>query len=277
METIREEFKSIYQMLNVMDARPHNYVMRDENSSQSDNYEFTGTETYESAKELFRNGYKEILPRIMQGMQKSVRVINKNNLPVNKALPKNMFVGFVPNIPNMLNNNPNNMINVLVKPIKRKVAEIIYIMDGGAFTDKEIWINAGAVMLEAIKFIERGGTRIKLNVCFCCGEGNSQYTLGMVNVKNYGEKLDLQKLCFPIAHPSMLRRFGFKWIETAQGLKDERYSAGYGRSMCDKYSLKEIKKLFKFPKAAYAMNAQWIAEHGYDVMKLIKSFEVKNV
>lgn len=38
----------------------------------------------------------------------------------------------------------------------------------------------------------------------------NETTFPTVVIKNYGQRFDLQKVCFPLAHPSMLRRIGFK-------------------------------------------------------------------
>ena len=49
-----------------------------------------------------------------------------------------------------------------------------------------------------------------------------------INVKQHSQKLNLLKLSFPLVHPSMLRRFGFKWLETTPDIKDRTFSKGYG-------------------------------------------------
>ena len=52
-----------------------------------------------------------------------------------------------------------------------------------------------------------------------------------VKIKDYNETLDLQRLSFPIAHPSMFRRFGFRVTESVEGLKSTNWPYGYGRSI----------------------------------------------
>ena len=88
-----------------------------------------------------------------------------------------------------------------------------------------------------------------------------------MDVKSYAEHLDLQKLTFPVAHPSMFRRFGFKWLETVPTLTESRFSMGYGRSVgCDDSSLMDAMKLndetmIDIPMIRYA---------NYDVDKLLE-------
>ena len=70
MKIIKEHFKSIHSLLNTLNSRPNNSVMAIEDSSESGSYDFTGSHSYDEAVQLFKDGYVEILPKIMSKMKK---------------------------------------------------------------------------------------------------------------------------------------------------------------------------------------------------------------
>ena len=70
---------------------------------------------------------------------------------------------------------------------------------------------------------------MNLDVIAMCTNSGSEWQIASVNVKDYKEQLDIKKLCFPLAHPSMFRRFGFAWLERSTDMK-EGFAYGYGHS-----------------------------------------------
>ena len=77
--------------------------------------------------------------------------------------------------------------------------------------------------------MELSGVRVKLDICVMCSKNNGEWQIGCVNVKSYREQMDLKKLCFPIAHPSMFRRFGFRFLEKSKDMENN-FCFGYGSS-----------------------------------------------
>lgn len=269
-KVIAESFDSLYELLYEVNTRPKNEVMKDCNSSYKNNYDFTGTHSYEEAEKLAKYGYTELLPKIREGMKSCSKKIEKKVIKKERCLPQNMPVGYIPNVPNMLLGRPDSMINVIRTPQKVKVIEIIYIMDGNGGTEKELWIKAGAIILEAVKFIERANIRIKLSVCmYFAGSGN-EIAISTVKIKDFGDKLDLQKVCFPMAHPSMFRRIGFRWIETHPDIEENSWSYGYGRSLSE--DGKDLTEYIKTPVHSYSISAHQIEKMNFDVVKVLNHF-----
>ena len=88
----------------------------------------------------------------------------------------------------------------------------------------------------------------------------------MVKLKNYHERFNLQKMCFPLAHPSYFRRFGFKFLETFPKMTDDTFPHGYGRPL--KHS--ELVSNYKTGKDVIVISSMQICnELGYSVNKLI--------
>jgi hypothetical protein len=268
MKIVKEHFKSISQMMDTLDKRPNNKIMRYQNSSsQKGNADWYGTSSYEEASQLMRTGYTEILPQVKEGLSKSAKVISKQFSATDMRRPRNLPIGFIPNVPNAILNLPDSMIDISITPQKRKTISIVYIMSGSCGTSKEMWIKAGIALLTAMKIVERMGISVSIDVSFYCGTEAGETAMGSVCVKHFGQPLDIQKLCFPIAHPSMFRRIGFKFLETTPIITKEGFAWGYGRGFeCNE---NEVKKEIENDKT-FILSGQWIKKHDYKVEEILK-------
>lgn len=266
MNIVKEHFKSIDEMIRTIESRPNNKIMRNEDSSRSNDYEFTKTHSYDEAKKLYQFGYKEILPQIKRavGEQTSqMSFINRRQVTTN-------VIGYAPHVPNAILGLPNSMIATESKPQKTKTLSICYCITANCFTDKEEFVRSGIAILGVINSLELQGIRVKLRICFYCAREDDDRAFGTIDVKDYREHLDLQKLCFPVAHPSMFRRLGFKWLETVEGLK-ENWAYGYGSQFNDK---QEIEK-YLLDKDEIFVDLNYTKKYDYDVKEIIKNFNIK--
>lgn len=233
---IIENFSSINEMLSILNTRENNSIMKYEDSSKTNSYSFTKTNSYEEAEKLITTGYTDILDEIK--MRLKIEAGSNDSKPIQN----NDKFGYIPNVPNSIMNLPNSMINTKRIPRKINTINLIYAPVSNCGTDKEIFIKNGIKILNIINNLEKNNIRVKLSIAFKCSECKNEITLATVNVKNYQENLNLQKLCFPIAHPSMLRRFGFRWLETTPELTESGWSCGYGRSLYNKEKIKSTLK-----------------------------------
>lgn len=228
---IREHFGSISEMLSVMESRTNNSVMHGKNSSRDNDKEFTGTKNWNEAMNLYRYGYVDILPEIKKGTAQVGK--SYTALPRNKIV--NDVVGYVPHVPNSILNLPNSMIATKKVPQKVKAISITYAITANCSEDAKNFIKAGIAILSAINMLELSGIRVNLNVCFYFASvmhnDKSEQAFGTIKLKDYREHLDMQKLCFPLAHPSFFRRFGFRWLETCEGLTNKDWAFGYGSQL----------------------------------------------
>lgn len=229
---IIENFSSINEMLSILNTRENNSIMKYEDSSKTNGYSFTKTNSYEEAEKLITIGYTDILDEIK--MRLKIEAGSNDSKPIQK----NDKFGYIPNVPNSIMNLPNSMINTKRIPRKINTINLIYAPVSNCGTDKEIFIKNGIKILNIINNLEKNNIRVKLSIALFYGEKDEEITLVTVNVKNYQENLNLQKLCFPIAHPSMLRRFGFRWLETTPEITEYGWRSGYGRSLYNKEKIK---------------------------------------
>lgn len=272
-----EHFKSINEMMDVLDHRPNSSAMAGCSSSSTEgNKSWYGTSSYEEASRLIRTGYTEIMPMIKEGLSANAKLISKQFSMTDVRRPKNLPIGFIPNVPNAILNLPNSMIDIEMHPQKRKTIHIIYVMAGSCGTSAEMWIKAGIALLTAIKIVERRGISVRIDSSFYCGSSGfgegTETIMGSVTVKNYGQPLDLQKLCFPLANPSMFRRVGFKFLETTPILKNKSFRGGYGRGF--EADEDRIKKELETDKD-YMLSGQWIKNHNYSVQEILDYLKFK--
>lgn len=248
MNDIIERFNSIKELLSTLDSRENNKYMRGEYQSERSPASFTGTKSYEEAVTLLRTGYLDPLKKIKMACRKVSKDYSNATADVDRRQIRNMPIGYVPNVPNTLLGRPDSMINITNKPIKKKCINIIYANSASAFYDAEDFIEAGTSLISAINIIERSGTQVKLDVAFVTAKETKQRICGVLKIKGYGERFNLQKITFPLIHPSMMRRIGFKFLETVPGMEED-FSSGYGRSI----DSKELAEMFETNNKTYIL------------------------
>lgn len=263
----RESFNSIGQLVSTLNSRHNNPGMAGCHSSSDGDFDFTGTSSYEEAEKLLVNGYTEVLSKIQNGVDKNVERLTSQD-EVLKSLISNDLVGFAPNVPNYLMGNPNNMIHRTPVIRKTKAITIIYSSSIVWHCPAEDIQNAGIALLSAINIIEKYGVAIRLESLFKGArthEGDN-VVLGLLTIKDFDEKLSFQKVCFPIAHPSMLRRIGFKFLETVPNLETTDFQVGYGRPL----RIDEVEQYCNGTPNRVCLNVAKILNLGCDVTQLIE-------
>lgn len=282
MNIVYEEFNDIDELLKTLSTRSNNAIMRDNHSSEKEGDSFSKTSSYKEATDLLKNGYTDILEDVKSAVRRNNKFIYQYQDRQRKV--KNMPIGFIPNVPNALQNKPDAMINIIHKPKKRKTINIIYAMSGSCGESADVFVKAGAALVSALNLIEISGIQTRLSVSFMASESSrsffsfypetkdedKQFIFPILRVKNYGERFNLTKICFPMAHPSMFRRIGFKYLETCPQLTDSNFANGYGRVP----DLNEIREIMNTDENTYILNTSFIKENDYDIHKILKELEV---
>lgn len=267
MKITRENFKSLHEMMEANAKRKNNEAMRGEDSSTSNGKSFTGTQSFKEAEEIMAHGYTKILPEIKKGMMQA----NASMVPMQRRRVTTGVQGYAPHVPNAIQGLPNSMIRTDSQPQKVKAVSIVYNMTQNAGTNEREFTKCGVVILSLVNKLELSGCRVNLKVAFMTSKAGGELAIGTVDVKSYAEHLDLQKLTFPIAHPSMFRRFGFKWLETTPNLTNHSFSSGYGRSVGnDDSDLMEAMEL----NGETMIDIPSIQRTDYNVDKLIEKFQL---
>ena len=220
-----EKFDSIETFMKCVETRPKNRLMQGADSSRTGTENFTGTKSYGEALELLKNGYVKPLKKIKSEVARDLKI--SQNRP--RRVPQNAVIGFIPNVPNYLLGIPEQMITVHQIAQKTKTISISYYVGNNAHVESEDLEEAGTKLLKVINRLEMSGVRVNLNAVLMCTYKNYEWQIASVNLKSYREQLDIKKLCFPLAHTSMFRRFGFAWLERSNDMKSS-FSVGYGHS-----------------------------------------------
>lgn len=267
MKIIKEHFSSIHQMLNVIESRSNNSVMRNDHSSETGDKKFTGTKSYPEAKQIFETGYTDILDQIKTGIGNNL----KKTQNINRRTIRTGVIGYAPHVPNAILGLPNSMILTEQRPQKIKTVSIVVGITENCGTNANEFIKSGIAALSVVNTLELRGYRVALKIAFWCAKAWEECAFGTIKLKDYREHLDIQKLCFPLAHPSMFRRFGFKWLETSPDIKDSGWSCLYGRQLGD---LDFIRKNF-LEEDEFFINLSITKKCAYDPDKIIERMNLK--
>lgn len=273
MKFIHEHFKNINHLLSTLQSRPNCNAMRGKWSSQeTGDASWFGTQTWNEAISLFKNGYTEILPDVKKEMHNNAKVYHQYSV-LPKTLPRNKPVGYIPNVPNAIMNLPDSMIYAERTPQKRKTLSLVYNIGGNAFEKEEFFIKAGIAVCTALNIVEAKGIQTRLSVGFMPAKNNDEAICPTLTIKDFGQKFDLQKICFPLAHPSMFRRIGFKYLETCPDITDKGWSCGYGSSI-KKIDDSLKKNLGIDNNNVFLLNCHWVRDNNYDVIKILEYFKM---
>lgn len=191
--------------------------------SVDEDYDFTQTHTFDEAVDLFKTGWQDMSERLNQSLKVEIGkmekvMVSKNILSVQ---------GYQPIIPLYLNGIPANMITRKMQPVKQKVITLNKSISYSGGVSTEQIVEQSIKALTIVKKLENQNYRCNLNIILGTETGEKGYTI-KVRIKSANERLNINKLSFPLVHPSMLRRLFFRFIETYPGVPSS-FRYGYGR------------------------------------------------
>lgn len=233
-----ERFQTIDKLIQANKNRKPNKVFSPyslkSNDTSDECQSFSETASYQEAEDLLVHSWDKPLDRLKGGEKAFV----KSNTVAQKRKSATGVVGYMPNVPNAVMGLPNSMINT--ESIKQKVKAVTIVYSpcvSYQWSSNEI-IDSGIAVMNIINLLERNGIRVQLTIEFMAshtGISNpkNQLSVAWLNVKGWRDPLDLKKIAFPVVHSSMLRRIGFRWLETNPNIKNQSYTRGYGMPIGD--------------------------------------------
>lgn len=223
--TYIREFDSLNNFYEYITTTPLNKVFCWSLSSTAGSKKFTGTESFEEAVNLFKNGWDDMAKKLTKKLKVT------QNQTMCSEVQKTVYdiVGFQCSVPRYLQGIPTSMVNKKLVPIKQKVVTLNKDFTYNAMTSTEDIIEASIKTLEVVKRIEAQGVRVNLNVIFGITAGNTREIV-KIRIKSANERVNISKLAFPLVHPSMFRRLGFRYIEVAPTITNS-YKFGYGKPL----------------------------------------------
>ncbi len=186
--------------------------------------DFTGTRNINDAISLSKTGYKVIVPDIMSRVVEIDHLIHKNDtvecIFMNTYSPVGMYdMGAV------CSGNPESAINLTERESDDKNGNTVVVnFDLGMsfYYSSDNIKNKGATVVAFIYALEMSGYSVQVNAVTQMRDNDDSILMSVVRVKEYSDCLDLPALAFQIAHPSSLRRLGFRFLEI-EGIKSEGY------------------------------------------------------
>lgn len=214
---------------------------RCEDSHNTNDISFYGTKTFKEAMDLLKYGDENLYSKIQIERKK----INLNKIigADNQRMKyENNFYGCIPNVPLYIRNQPINMINPIKKQPANRILNIFLNIRVCGGVDAQEIMKVGLKYLTIIDILEKNGYRCNL-YSGCANEYNDYYSYLMVRIKTDKEPLNLKKICFTIANPSMQRRIKFRWMEVNDFEVD--FTNGYGHPDDIKHTKKILDKKLK--------------------------------
>lgn len=209
------EYFSLSEFITDINSLPTNKYFADrEPSSQRaerENGDWYKTVDYRQATYMMEHGWDSAAKK----MTEKVKMTNSIQAVARSSKPSYGVVGSQASIPRYLQGIPTNMVSRQTVYSKQKV---VTITKGISYSG---WWSAEAILRECIKALqiiqsmENNGQRVRLNVMLSAtqGTGGKKHSICKVCIKQPDERLNISKMSFALAHPSMLRRFFFKWME----------------------------------------------------------------
>ena len=212
MKQYFEKFESVTEFIRTIDERKVRDSFKPSQSSQTKDFEFTGTIDYMEANNLFMYGDKMNADKLNEALRK-IKAHGKGTETRNKLY--NSPCGFMPIVPKVLAGDPQNMLAIKKQSYKStKVINIIYSMScSGSVPAVEI-LNNSAKLVEVICQLEKNGYRVNLYTGDNAIFDQKAQTAFIIKIKDSGKYLDPLKIAYPLVNPSFLRRHSFKWLET---------------------------------------------------------------
>jgi hypothetical protein len=187
----------------------------------------------EAWEKLERGDVSKVGQAVLEGL-------DKLNLRSNKSVMFNDVVGFAANVPNYLMGVPQTMVNREVKIFQNKIVTILVNTSVSGGTSTETIRKVALKILEVILKLERDGYRVNLYKMIGSTADDGSI-LGFIKLKDDRERINLQKLMFPLTHPAMQRRLDFRFRE-CYGRVDVTHE-GYGSQY--KWNKDFVAKYFK--------------------------------
>ena len=236
-DVMEYDFDSIMEFINYLDNTPTNVDIwgLKELGSNTDDYKFFKTHSLQEAEDLCKYGYHEDFDKLIELKVNLEKYIKKT---YKKSKQYNYYVGYAPDVKAYLEGNPLSMFNR--QNHKRKHIDIYYNLAVSCRTTTNQIFNRGVITLCLTEMLEKMGFSVGLHI-FAMAERDGQIHFAKFNLKKAGERINVQKLFFPLCHPSFLRRLVFRLREETPDIKCG-WTHGHGFP-CDDYTIRQIMDL----------------------------------
>ncbi len=215
-------------LLDLLDYIENSQRVTSKKSSENLDKHFTGTESFQQAFEMCKNGY---FSKDVENFQNIFfKIANQVARKLKLIKVKHDVVGAVPDVPRYLTGNPLNMLNLENKEKVKKPKTIVLNFNSStsASTSKSTIEKRGLTFVLLFDLLRKLGSPVKLNLVEFSSSEDFYVNTEVVLMKNK-DMINISKIYFPLVHPSYLRRIMFALEERLPELKNrQEYFHGYG-------------------------------------------------
>lgn len=261
-----ESFSGLYDFIEIINNRTNNKQVGT-SSERPDTSGWAGTNTYEEALTQVKTGREDVCKKLSNSLINTCARGNERKRKIKRSV-----YGYKVNIPAAIAGKPAAMYRKITITEKVKTIDLIYSLGQNSDVSGNELFKAGTTVLEIVNLLEVDGQRVKLRVLPKCSDiYQKHFCICSVTLKNYGDKLDLLKLSFPLVSPAMFRRFGFKWLETSPEV-NHYVGSGYGRSFGTHEGLVEyLREAAVFDNNALIIDYPLIKACDFNAEEVLKS------
>lgn len=240
------KFESLHSFISYIKSQPVNKKIFESLSSETENYKFTKTNSFDEAINLCMYGCDENFEKFL----KLKNEVSKSLLnPLEKSIIYKDVVGYAPSVPDFLIGSPLNMWNKKTSYFDNLID--VYIQLGYPyFTETSQIYNRGAITLSLIDALEKFGYSVNL-IPFSLSIDYDEIILAYFNLKDTSSYINEKKCFFPLCHPAFHRRLVFKLIETTP-VESHGWASGYGSP---KSNIDIIKKIINCKENSIIISA----------------------
>ena len=237
LTTLHYSFHSLAEFLNHLEQAEVSASFADAQVSKQDFQEFTGSSSLDEAIRMCRFGFQD---NFEEFFALDAQIMNMLDMSFDAPRTFNDYVGFAPDVKAYLEGSPLTMINKANPP--RKLINVYMNTSYDASTDISQIFHRGAAVLTAIKLCELQHYAVDLHLfemSYCdMGDGTIEVHFSEFALKDAGEHANVQKLFFPLCHPSWIRRLNFRLIETTPDISYQ-WAGTYGYP-CSMRRMREV-------------------------------------
>jgi hypothetical protein len=209
------EFKTWSEMVSHADLAPCTGSETDRRSSRDGRPEFTQTENWEHAVRLASAGWPE---GTKKATKLSQQIESKLYNIIQFADISYDVTGELLDVGRFCAGEPEHWGNWEYTFREGKGTKYVHIVVSGFVScgvSAESLIARGVTIAALVNMLELGGCRAKITLCFALsGKKSGDWANVLVPLKEYDDVLDLDRITFGLAHPSMYRRLMFSIMET---------------------------------------------------------------
>lgn len=196
-------------------------------SRENGRHEWFGTRSFADAVRIAKNGWPEGRAKLLSNLD-AAKFLQTNATIRAESLD---VAGSFPLVPAAVAGDPLNMFTIGLERAKtRPIFRFIVSMSVSGGVSAEVITNRGAAILSWVDRLENEGARCEVVFTMAAeksyGSGRlKKWSLSFV-AKRADEPLELDRMAFIIAHPSMLRRICFACYELHEDMK--HFAVSYG-------------------------------------------------